>query len=66
MVDLDAALVTAHSQKEQTAPILKRGFGFHLPYAFADHHADAHRRSRWRSTCGGKRSLGRSSVTCLF
>ncbi|KJE19591.1 hypothetical protein FF36_06134 [Frankia torreyi] len=29
VVDLDATLVTAHSEKEDAAPMLKRGFGFH-------------------------------------
>ena len=29
IVDLDATLVTAHSEKEQAAPTFKRGFGFH-------------------------------------
>lgn len=29
VVDLDATLVTAHSDKEQAAPTFKRGYGFH-------------------------------------
>jgi hypothetical protein len=29
VVDLDATLVTAHSEKENAAPTFKRGFGFH-------------------------------------
>src|SRR4051812_9752214 len=29
IVDLDATLLTAHSEKEQAAPTFKRGFGFH-------------------------------------
>lgn len=37
IVDLDATLVTAHSEKEQAAPTFKRGFGFHPLFAFADH-----------------------------
>ena len=37
MVDLDATLVTAHSEKEQAAPTFKRGFGFHPMHAFVDH-----------------------------
>lgn len=37
VVDLDATLVTAHSEKEQAAPTFKRGFGFHPILAFADH-----------------------------
>lgn len=37
IVDLDATLVTAHSEKEKTAPNFKRGFGFHPLLAFVDH-----------------------------
>jgi hypothetical protein len=37
VVDLDATLVTAHSDKEQAAPTFKRGFGFHPLCAFLDH-----------------------------
>ena len=37
MVDLDATLVAAHSEKEQAAPTFKRGFGFHPILAFVDH-----------------------------
>lgn len=37
IVDLDATLVTAHSEKENTAPTFKRGFGFHPLCAFLDH-----------------------------
>ena len=37
IVDVDATLVTAHSDKEQAAPTFKRGFGFHPLWAFADH-----------------------------
>ena len=40
IVDLDATLVTAHSEKENTAPNFKRGFGFHPLLAFADHGPD--------------------------
>jgi hypothetical protein len=29
VIDVDATLVTAHSQKESAAPTFKRGFGFH-------------------------------------
>jgi len=36
-IDLDATLVTAHSEKENAAPTFKRGFGFHPLWAFADH-----------------------------
>jgi len=37
VIDLDATLVTAHSEKEQAAPTFKRGFGFHPLWAFVDH-----------------------------
>ncbi len=39
VIDLDATLVTAHSEKEQAAPTFKRGFGFHPLCAFVDHGA---------------------------
>lgn len=38
-VDLDASLVTAHSEKELARPTYKRGFGFHPLLAFVDHGA---------------------------
>ncbi|MFC7753003.1 IS1380 family transposase [Tsukamurella soli] len=37
VIDLDATLVTAHSDKQSAAPNFKRGFGFHPLCAFADH-----------------------------
>ncbi|MGP5053472.1 transposase, partial [Brachybacterium alimentarium] len=37
VIDLDATLVTAHSEKEQARPTFKKGFGFHPLLAFADH-----------------------------
>jgi len=37
VVDLDATLVTAHSDKESAAPTYKKGFGFHPLCAFVDH-----------------------------
>ncbi|WP_138998023.1 IS1380 family transposase [Rhodococcus zopfii] len=37
VLDIDATLVTAHSEKEQAAPTFKRGFGFHPLCAFVDH-----------------------------
>ncbi len=37
IVDLDATLVTAHSDEESAAPTYKRGFGFHPMCAFVDH-----------------------------
>jgi hypothetical protein len=40
-VDIDATLVTAHSDKEKAAPTWKKTFGFHPLAAFADHGAGA-------------------------
>lgn len=37
IIDLDATLVSAHSEKELAAPTFKRGFGFHPLFAFVDH-----------------------------
>ena len=37
VVDVDATLITAHSEKELAAPTFKRGFGFHPLLTFADH-----------------------------
>jgi hypothetical protein len=37
IVDLDATLVTAHSDKELAAATFKRGYGFHPMCAFVDH-----------------------------
>ncbi|MGH8941097.1 MAG: IS1380 family transposase, partial [Actinomycetes bacterium] len=37
VVDLDATLIGAHSEKEGASPNFKRGFGFHPMMAFVDH-----------------------------
>src|SRR3954454_4628584 len=37
VIDVDATLVTAHSEKECAAPTFKRVFGFHPLWAFCDH-----------------------------
>jgi hypothetical protein len=37
VIDVDATLVTAHSDKEHARPTFKKGFGFHPIWAFADH-----------------------------
>lgn len=37
VVDLDATLVTAHSDKQGAAPTFKYGYGFHPMLAFVDH-----------------------------
>jgi len=39
IVDLDATLIGAHSEKEGATPNFKRGFGFHPMMAFVDHGA---------------------------
>jgi hypothetical protein len=40
IIDLDATLVTAHSEKDGARPTYKRGYGFHPLCAFADHGPD--------------------------
>ena len=40
IIDTDATLVIAHSDKEHAAPTFKRGFGFHPLWAFLDHGAE--------------------------
>ena len=40
VVDIDATLVTSHSDKEDARPTFKRGFGHHPLWAFADHGQD--------------------------
>jgi Transposase DDE domain group 1 len=40
VIDIDATLVTAHSEKESAAPTFKRGFGFHPLWTFVDHGPD--------------------------
>ncbi len=37
IIDLDATLITAHSEKEHATPTFKRGYGFHPLLAFVDH-----------------------------
>ena len=37
VIDIDATLVTAHSDKEGAEPTYKRGYGFHPMCAFVDH-----------------------------
>jgi len=37
IVDVDATLVTSHSDKQHAAPTFKRGYGFHPLCAFVDH-----------------------------
>lgn len=40
VIDLDATLVTSHSDKQGAEPTYKRGYGFHPLWAFVDHGAD--------------------------
>ncbi|HUR08562.1 MAG TPA: IS1380 family transposase [Nonomuraea sp.] len=40
IVDLDATLLDAHSEKQNAAPTFKRGFGFHPLCSFVDHGAE--------------------------
>lgn len=40
VIDLDATIVIAHSDKEQAAPTFKRTYGFHPLLAFLDHGPD--------------------------
>jgi hypothetical protein len=40
VIDVDATLVTAHSDKEGAAPTFKRGVGHHPLWAFVDHGPD--------------------------
>jgi hypothetical protein len=37
VIDIDATLVTSHSEKEQAAPTFKRGYGHHPLCSFVDH-----------------------------
>jgi len=40
VIDLDATLITSHSEKELAAPTYKRGFGFHPFGSWVDHGPD--------------------------
>lgn len=40
VIDVDATLVTAHSDKQGAAPTFKKGFGHHPLWAFVDHGPD--------------------------
>jgi Transposase DDE domain group 1 len=41
VIDVDATLITAHSEKEQAAPTFKGGFGYHPVLAFLDNTNEA-------------------------
>jgi hypothetical protein len=51
VIDVDATLVTAHSDKQGAAPTFKRGYGFHPLWAFVDHGSDG-TGGHWRCCCG--------------
>ena len=51
IIDVDATLVEAHSEKQGASPHRKHGFGFHPLLAFVDHGAGAPE-SRWWGCCG--------------
>jgi hypothetical protein len=40
VIDVDATLITSHSEKERAAPTFKRGFGHHPLCSFVDHGPD--------------------------
>ena len=40
VIDVEATLLTAHSEKESAAPTFKRGFGFHPIGTWVDHGPD--------------------------
>jgi hypothetical protein len=59
IIDMDATLVTAHSEKEFAAPTFKRGFGFHPLFAFVDHGEDGS-----GETLAGMLRTGSASANC--
>ena len=56
VIDLDATLVTAHSDKEGAAPTFKRGYGYHPLWAFVDHGPEG-TGEPLRSCCARERRL---------
>jgi len=61
VIDLDATLITAHSEKEDAAPTFKRGFGFHPLCAFVECRVE-HRRRPHRCRESSPRSAARWEV----
>ena len=51
VVDVDATLVTAHSEKQMAAATFKKGFGFHPIGAWVDH-GPGGTGEPWRCSCG--------------
>jgi hypothetical protein len=60
VIDLDATLVTAHSDKESAAKTWKKGYGFHPLCAFLDHGIDAQLPTHRPGVRPGKRVLVRT------
>jgi Transposase DDE domain group 1 len=60
VLDVDATLVTAHSDKENARPTFKKGYGFHPLCVFVDH-GPAGTGSRWRS-CYGRATPARTPL----
>lgn len=52
IIDLDATLVSAHSEKEHATPTWKKGFGCHPLCAFVDHQSGGTGEPLWPSSCG--------------
>lgn len=55
VLDIDATLVTCHSEKEQAAPTYKRGFGYHPLLCFLDN----------SPACGGETPTGEALAGVL-
>jgi Transposase DDE domain group 1 len=76
-VDIDATIVTAHSDKNQAAPTWKKSFGFHPLTVFADHGPDGSGEPPETSACHSLRqptqdhersrivSCGNRNLSCL-
>lgn len=66
VVDIDATLVAAHSDKESAAPTYKRGYGFHPMLALTTTAMPGPAR-RWWGSCGpGRPRRGRRATTSVF
>jgi hypothetical protein len=63
IVDVDATLVTAHSDKQGAAPSVKRGFGFHTLWAFVEHGDDS--TGEYRPTSGHTAAADAWSLAAL-
>lgn len=64
IIDIDATLVSAHSDKEGAEPTFKRGFGFAPMCTFVDHGEHGTSEALARSTCGrGRPRRGTAPIT---